>query len=480
MYASSLQRILRELSIKDDFGHEARDSFERRFRALRGCALLPRGREERARRLTRAQLVSAILSVAATQPAQAGFVAIILAKLMPAGGPAASFHGAATLAAAISVLIEQKTARHQLKRLVLSSAEAGTNSHGFAELHYLDPEKGLQAVYFVGVTATSLTGPGGETQIDGARRYAKVSRETVLNAAFFDELAREIELSAHWPAPEGDGDEYSVEEAEARRREKLGVRPGSTYLNIGVVNHVTWPVEETLIKFDRYSLVLMPRTPDKAASVHIDLTHNRLSQIEALTVINRFLSVMTWVDDHHAIAQDGWSGNPVPVAVSKRELAAVVTHRWIFDRSIPQTAEAQRALAFYREARNAQENFSVSYAVLNFYKVLELPNQSRGDVKNWVRDNFSAVEARARHDEAFARLHDLRGTQPVQDYIYTACRVAVSHASDAAPSDPDDAAEIQRLHVAADVLRWLARHRIVQQFEVSERPWEEASGADAD
>src|SRR3546814_14544575 len=76
---------------------------------------------------------------------------------------------------------------------------------------------------------------------------------------------------------------------------------------------------------------------------------------EARTVINRFLSLMTWCDDQYAIAQDGWSGNPVPVAVPKRNLAFTTTYHWVFNRDIPVSEDVLRALALYREGRNAEQ-----------------------------------------------------------------------------------------------------------------------------
>src|SRR3546814_18303966 len=79
----------------------------------------------------------------------------------------------------------------------------------------------------------------------------------------------------------------------------------------------------------------MPKTKDHVQSIHIVLHANRLSMEEARTVINRFLSLMTWCDDQYAIAQDGWSGNPVPVAVPKRNLAFTTTSHWVFNRDLP-------------------------------------------------------------------------------------------------------------------------------------------------
>jgi len=110
------------------------------------------------------------------------------------------------------------------------------------------------------------------------------------------------------------------------------VRNGSRFLNVGVDNQVTWPKEEKLVKFDRYHLALIPKTRDNVQSVNMDLTANGLDDREAMTVINRFLSVMSWCDDNFAIAQHGWSGNPVPVPVSKRDLAFTTAYDYIFDR----------------------------------------------------------------------------------------------------------------------------------------------------
>ena len=53
-------------------------------------------------------------------------------------------------------------------------------------------------------------------------------------------------------------------------------------------------------------------------------------------------------------------------------------------------------------------------------------------------------------------------------YIYAACRVAVAHVSPNRPSDPDEFAELRRLHDAADVMRRLARRFIAVDLGVSD------------
>ena len=105
--------------------------------------------------------------------------------------------------------------------------------------------------------------------------------------------------------PAGDGSEDHGEEARQKRYRRLGVAIKlHSFLNVGVDNQVTWPNIETLVKFDRYQFVLMPKTQNHVQSIHVDLTKNRLcSATQAMTIINRFLSIMTWCDDQFAIAQ---------------------------------------------------------------------------------------------------------------------------------------------------------------------------------
>ena len=317
MYAKNLERILWLLYERSDVSHGTSQEFEERFQSLRGNGRLPRGRERREASLSDRHIAAAV------RPNWAGHVAIVLEGLRPVGGAEASFFAAENLSDVVAVLLTNRDARKRFIRLTVTVAETGVNSNGGAELVYQrDSER--RCAYFVPRMAVSLLSPGREVGFDPDRDQlnAPAMRQMSFNRAFFDELARECELAKHFPAaPEGDGSEYDAEEAKRERHRKLGVRNSSRFLNVGVDNQVTWPKEEKLVEFDRYQLVLMPKTKDNVQSVHIDLTANRLNDRQAMTVINRFLSIMAWCDDNFAIAQHGWSGNPVPVPVSKRDLA---------------------------------------------------------------------------------------------------------------------------------------------------------------
>jgi hypothetical protein len=466
MLAKQLAAALMELMRGSDVTPDTSQEMEQRFESLRGYGRLPRERENRGRALTNEQIVAAILGLVATQPGWAGHVATIIAKLKPVGGKTDLFGGAGTLTDALAYILTDKDSAASIVCVRLSVAEAGTNSHGLAVIT-CEREGARHDLAFVRDEAVSLLQPG--SQFDADLRNTPISRELILNRRFFERLAREIDYArAHPSPPIGDGSEYDREDAENARRKRLGATATSRYLNIGVDNQVTWPREETLVDFDRYRLVLMPKTKEHVQSIHIDLHANQLSMEVAMTVINRFLSLMTWCDDQYAIAQDGWAGNSVPIAVPKRNLTFTTAYHWVFNRSIPASDEVRRALALYREARNAEQNYMVSYAVLNYYKIIEIRHHGWPTSTKWVADNLPAIVHDPHDKEGISAFLAACGEEKPEMYIYAACRVAVAHVSPNRPSDPDDLTELRRLHVAADVMRRLARRFISNELGVSD------------
>lgn len=470
MLARQLSYVLTQLCRSSDVTTDTSLDMEQRFESLRGYGRLPRGRENRGRALTNEQIVAAVLGLVAARPGWAGHVAVIIANLKPVGGETSAFGGASTLTDALSNVLADKASRGNIVAVRLSVAEAGTNSHGLATITY-DLDGTRHQLSFVRNEAASLLQPDAEVRFDAEQRNAPASRELVLNRRFFERLAREIEASRLDPFPStGDGSEYDKEDTERERFLLLGATPVSRFLNVGVDNQVTWPREEMLIEFDRYKFVLMPKTKENVQSIHVDLHANRLSTEEAMTVINRFLSLLTWCDDQYAIAQEGWSGNSVPVAVPKRNLAFTTTNHWVFNRNIPASPEVQRALALYREARNAEQNFMISYAVLNYYKIIEIHHERGPASMKWVADNLPAILRNPHNQTVISTFLAACGEEKPETYIYKACRVAVAHASLDRPSDPDEFAELRRLHNAADVMRYLARRFISCELGVSESP----------
>jgi hypothetical protein len=469
MYASNLQELLFNCAERSDLSSQTFAEFTERFNALRGYGHLPKGRDQRKFLLTPVQISSAILGLVPTRPSWAGHGATVLKDLSPVGGLKGSFRNTASLIDAMTLLIRDADARGSLIAVRIIVGETGVNSTGGAVFTYENSGVRRQA-FFMPRMAVSLTREGAESSFDFERQlFSLASREMSFGRLFFERIVQAMEVVARHPGePAGDGSEYDEEEAKQTLWEKLGVTQRSRFLNMAADNHVTWPSEPTLVKFDGYHFVLMPRTKDHVQSVHIDLTENRLDDSGATTVIRRFLSVMAWCDGNFATLGFGWSGNPVPVPVTKPELAFRSTSHYIFDRKMPSTPEAGRALALYREALNAEHNSLISYAVLSYYKIIELTQRDRGTTQKWFRDHFAHARGIPHLKHSLENFDKLRGAIEPHEYIYKSCRIAVAHAGKDSKSDPDDASELRRLHAAADIMQALARHCIEVDFKISD------------
>jgi hypothetical protein len=473
MFAKNLEAVLTDLCRRRDIPGPTESEVEERFNSLRAYGRLPRGRQNRLRPLTDGEIATAVLAMIAVQPNWAGHTVAALEKLRPVGGLNQSFGGAGTFLEALVRVLADAQLRDSLLHVRISGAEFGINVHGFATVTFKAGEL-IERAFYVPQMAQSLLGSGAQSNFDAEKRHAPFSIECVLDRDFFRILARKVKEHRDRPVPPpGDGSEYDASEAEELRRRRLGVTSQSTFLHIGVDNQVDWPRSETLISFDNYKLVLLPKTKEHVQSVHIDLNENKLTIEEARTVINRFLSLLTWCDDQFAIAQDGWAGNATPVPVRRRDLAFAVTNHWLFNRSIPSSDEQRRALALYREARNAEQNYMISYAVLNYFKIIEIRNSDGPKARRWIAENFDAIQADVCDQHGIPEFLEACGEEAPDFYIYKACRIAVAHASNEYPSDPDDTHELRRLHNAAGILRRLARRFIITDLGFSDCPYEE-------
>jgi hypothetical protein len=468
MLATRLEGILanevRKLSLS---AREPGDLLQR-FESLRGSGLLPRGRAKNHQHLSYPEIVAAILSVTTAKPGFAGIVSKALLDLRPVGGSASSFTQCATFGQAVRAILEDESALGTLVEVRVSDSEIYTNGHCRAAIQYAS-ESSAKTAYYVGQTASSLLRAGAEKTFDSRQLISTVVTETIFYPSFFRRLRRGLEKEGFGQVTlSTNGDEDDEELRKKERARSLEITPSSQFLNLVVDNQVTWPKSETAVSFCGYKLVLLPKTRDTTTSIHIDLQGQGISSEDARTLINRFLSLLTWCNDQFAILQDGFSGSSMPASMERRDLAFSTAHQWVFDRKIPVQLEAQRAIAIYRDGRNAEQNFLVSYATLCYYKIIELKHKGRGDAKNWFRDNYELLKRDGNLANRVADFDKIRGQQNPQDYLYDACRTAVAHANKPYSIDPDKAQEIRRLHIAASILRALARLFIRQELGVSD------------
>lgn len=475
MFANRFASLLAEETSKTDLAQREPADIIHRFESLRGYRLLPAGRTKNVTHLSSAQMTAAILSTATAKPGFAGLAATVLSGLRPVGGVDASFNGRATLGEAIACLIENSQMLESFVELRVSDSEMHTNAHGRGAIVYRCGDI-LKTAYYVGQTALTSQQAGAEKNFNPRDTISSVVTETVFFPWLFQRINRELKREASMPpvTPVIDPRDEDEETLKEERAKRLGLLPRSRFLNLGVDNQVTWPPQETVVVFEGYRFILMPKTNEHTTSIHIDLAGQGISAEQATSLISRFLSLLTWCDDKYAILQDGWSGNPVPVPVRKRDLAFTTAHTWIFDRKIPDSPEARMALAIYREGRNAEQNYLISYAILSYYKVLEIKFKDADGkkVREWIASNYPALKADKFLSHELAAFERECGNDEPQKYLNRACRVAVAHSSVDHPSDPDELIEIRRLHIAAKILRALARRFISEELRVSECPYD--------
>ncbi|MGX5733885.1 methylamine utilization protein MauJ [Bosea thiooxidans] len=466
MYARHLSDLLhRALASPGPFGETLG-----RFESLRGYGRLPRGRENAGLRLTDEQIASAVLGYVPTLPGWAGHVSLCLGSLCAVGGPAASIAGTKTLLESVTAVLADQTTCKSLVNFSLSIAREENGDEYYAKCVY-EEGSARKVVSYVSHMAVSVLREGAEKVYDHERVNARTARQLVLARDFFTHLRREIDISRRLDLPfETDWREYETEEERGAFHRKLGARQGSCFLNLAVDTGVTWPKEPTRMEFGGHRFVLFPQTKDNSHSISIDLANERISAEEARTLLNRFLSLMSWCDDQHAVLKYGWSGNPVPVPIQRSNEAFHTTSQWVFSRSIPGDAELLQRLAYYREGLNARHAGLVTFEVLSFYKVFEKRERTRpgkpNPTKLWIARAYAAA-TKSLQPEIIQRFDANRGSVAVEQYLAENCRVATAHASEAAPSDADDLPEIRRLHSAADIIHALARYFIHEEYGLS-------------
>lgn len=472
MISKQLEWILAEKLRKTDISRQNTIEMPKRFESLRGYGLLPKGAEQNRRHITALEAAAGILSITTVQPGYSGLAAKVLLGLCPVGGTKASFHQAASFGQAMETLLTHPEALASIIEVRITSSEIGANNNGLAAMIYTVDGK-QKTSHYIGSTAVSLLQEGAEKTFD-PRVFSSMATETILYRSFFTRVIRELKNKTPLAVTTfaDDADETERERQREERIRNLGIKAGARYLNVGVDNHVDWPKSETKVEFNGHTLILMPKTRDHTTSIHVDLRHERLTDEDAMTLINKFLSMMSWCDDHYAIMQGGWSGNSIPAAVPRRDLAFTTTAHWVFNRKSPSSEEARKAISMYREGLNAEYNFMISYAVVAYYKILELRYRSAAQVKAWMREHYGILRQKTYDKETVTKFESACGKQTPEVYLYSACRTAVAHANTPFSSDPDDFHEIRRLHIAADILRPLARKFIREELGVSDVPYD--------
>jgi len=240
------------------------------------------------------------------------------------------------------------------------------------------------------------------------------------------------------------------------------------WLNVGVKGFAAWPTAETAVDFGGHKLVLKPATRDTEQSVHVNI--RGISDIEAMTLINRFLSVLSWCDDQAMQNLYGWSGNPTPVAVPKQVRALGSSISFPFYRSLEPNEKARLALAIFREGKTVN---SLPFEFLSYFKILNIfwkdKFESVNDLRlNPIIEGIRATLPKLKDECALLQVRKLQTTEPdVSQYLYESGRCAIAHAHSDPIVDPDDVSDLRRLSEDLRILKAIAEYLIETELGVS-------------
>ncbi len=242
-----------------------------------------------------------------------------------------------------------------------------------------------------------------------------------------------------------------------------------SWLNVGVEGEAIWPKEETKINFDGYELILKPATKKFQQSIHVDL--QSVSDVEALTLINRFLSILSWCDDLRMENLYGGYGSvvPVPVPIKTRTIGSSID--FPFERDLEENPKAILALALYREGLTVN---SVPFSFLSYFKILNIfwndkyikdeHKNKKNEIIEGIRETLGFID----DSEAKERIDDLsKQSEDVPKYLYESGRCAVAHAFSNPIVDPDDVSHLRRLSEDIWIIRAIAEHLIENKLNVS-------------
>ncbi len=234
------------------------------------------------------------------------------------------------------------------------------------------------------------------------------------------------------------------------------------WMNLGVSGECGWPDSQIEVSFGATRFILMPQTSINSASIHLE-THSN-DNLDEMTMVNRFLSIVSWADKQSLHNNYGWSGNTVPCAVPKMSLARSVNRHFLIKWNPLDDPKQRLAVALYREAMSVN---SIPYQFLGFFKIINILYKNGSDQKAWIKATLPKLQESYLQD----RLTALSNTEPdVAAYLYESGRCAIAHAFSDPLIDPDDLTHLHRLSSDLEVVQALAEHLIKHELNVPDYP----------
>jgi hypothetical protein len=230
------------------------------------------------------------------------------------------------------------------------------------------------------------------------------------------------------------------------------------WMNLGVSGECGWPDSQIEVSFGTTRFILMPQTSINSASIHLE-THSN-DNLDEMTSVNRFLSLVSWADKQSLQNNYGVAGSTVPCAVREKKLARSI-NRYFLTRWNPLLDPKQQlAVALYREAMAVN---SIPYQFLGFFKIINILYKDGPAQMAWIKGTLPKLTEKYLQDRILA-LSNVESD--VAKYLFVSCRCAVAHAFSEPLIDPDDLKHLRRLSADLEVVQALAEYLIKHELNV--------------
>lgn len=230
------------------------------------------------------------------------------------------------------------------------------------------------------------------------------------------------------------------------------------YRTFGIDTQIPWPAKEQVITFRGREFYLLPGS-DKVARMIRVKTATGFTQADADKAILEMLSALAWAEQGSAMTTYGnWCTAPLNVGKEPVGIGGNGHFDYLPD---PAELKAKLALALYREGLSVN---LTPYKFLSFFKVINTIRNGPKNQMEWINANLQHVT----DSDAIKRISAIQSTsKDVANYLYGSGRCAIAHAFDQnTVVNPDDPADLSRLHEDLSVMRELARIVIERTFKV--------------
>ncbi|WP_460114590.1 methylamine utilization protein MauJ [Pseudomonas sp. H3_G03] len=221
----------------------------------------------------------------------------------------------------------------------------------------------------------------------------------------------------------------------------------------GLETQVFWPNRPQIVRFEGLDFLLQPAVIDgqhrSLPAIAIRANGYGLSVNEGRAAVMRLATAIAWREGKK-VDIVMWGGGSSPFRVGRMLNNAITEYFSDENLHVPQSDEARKALAYYREGLSLGNPF---YSFLGFYKAFarSLPNgRERGP---WIEQTLPQMTDR----DAISRSEELEAHgENISQYLATQGRHAIAHAEREDIVDPDDPDDHQRIHFDKPLMRHLA------------------------